>query len=445
MLTKEDNELLTRTDPGTPCGELMRRYWQPAALSRELPLGGAPLPVRLLGEDLVLFRDDQGRPGLLGLHCSHRGADLSYGRIEDGGLRCIYHGWLYDINGRCIEQPGEPRAVPSSDFRVSRDEPPLGTRNSEPETQPLRHPAYPCGERNGIIFAYLGPGDPPLLPSYPFFTVPENHTYATKIYSQCNYLQGNEGNIDLLHTSFLHYLKRDLRSLSAEERRAAVERYEAPEDLSGRGPSPGLENCEAEPIPYGLRICKIRRAGDDIYVRLATFLLPSLTVIPGGGVNWHVPIDDTHHWKYMFVFSREAPLDKAVIQRERSELTPDFRLLRNTSNRFMQDRESMETKTYTGMGHGFQAHDVFATSSQGAIQDRTQEHVVSSDKAIIAARKLLEKAIKDVQEGREPPHMMRDPALNRFPHLQVISDLVPGNVDVKQHTKSVEAEARARL
>src|SRR6266545_3767693 len=108
MLTEEDNQLLTRTDTGTPCGELMRRYWLPAGLSREIPEGGAPLPVRLLGEDLVLFRDERGRPGLLGLHCSHRGADLSYGRLEDGGIRCIYHGWLYDRHGRCIDQPGEP-------------------------------------------------------------------------------------------------------------------------------------------------------------------------------------------------------------------------------------------------------------------------------------------------------------------------------------------------
>ncbi len=108
MISQEENDLLTRTDPGTPCGELIRRDWQPAALSEELPPGGPPLPVRLLGEDLVLFRDDQGRPGLLGIHCSHRGADLSYGRVEDGGLRCIYHGWLYDIHGQCLDQPGEP-------------------------------------------------------------------------------------------------------------------------------------------------------------------------------------------------------------------------------------------------------------------------------------------------------------------------------------------------
>lgn len=106
-MDKTENDLLTQTGPGTPCGELMRRYWMPAALSEELPRGGAPLALKLLGEELVLFRDDQGQPGLLGLHCAHRGADLSYGRLEDGGLRCIYHGWLYDIHGRCIDQPGE--------------------------------------------------------------------------------------------------------------------------------------------------------------------------------------------------------------------------------------------------------------------------------------------------------------------------------------------------
>ncbi|HZT06222.1 MAG TPA: Rieske 2Fe-2S domain-containing protein, partial [Chloroflexota bacterium] len=143
MLTKEENDLLTQTGPGTPCGELMRRYWQPAALSEELPPGGAPVPVRLLGEDLVLFRDDAGHPGLLSLHCPHRGADLSYGRLEDGGIRCIYHGWLFDVSGRCLEQPGEPAG---STFH-----------------ERIRHTAYPCVEKNGIIFAYLGPGEPPLL------------------------------------------------------------------------------------------------------------------------------------------------------------------------------------------------------------------------------------------------------------------------------------------
>ena len=153
MMTQEENDLLTQTGPGTPCGELMRRYWQPAALSEELPAGGAPLPVKLLGEDLVLFRDDQGRPGLLDLHCPHRGADLSYGRLEDGGLRCIYHGWLFDLHGNCLDQPGEPDGGKHKDAAHLK--------------------AYPCKEHAGIIFGYLGPGEPPCLPGYEIFDVPD--------------------------------------------------------------------------------------------------------------------------------------------------------------------------------------------------------------------------------------------------------------------------------
>lgn len=202
---------------------------------------------------------------------------------------------------------------------------------------------------------------------------------------------------------------------------------------------------------FGVRIYTARRLGADrVYLRVSYFILPNLSAFPGqtGGegysVNWHVPIDDTHHWKYTFVFSQGEPLDKAMIGQARSELTSDYRLVRNEANRFMQDREAMKTKSYSGMGYGFQAHDVFATSSQGAIQDRTQEHLVSSDKAIAAARKLLEKAIRDVQEGREPPHVIRDPSQNRFPHLLVISDMIPGTADFRDYTKSLEAEARAR-
>src|SRR5918994_3141013 len=143
-MTEQENELLTRTGPGTPCGELMRRYWQPAALSEEIPIGAPPLPVKLFGEELVLFRNEAGKLGLIDRHCAHRGADLSYGRLEDGGLRCIYHGWLYDVAGRCLEQPGEPAG---STFH-----------------ERIRQTAYPCVEIGGLILTYMGPGKPPLLP-----------------------------------------------------------------------------------------------------------------------------------------------------------------------------------------------------------------------------------------------------------------------------------------
>src|SRR5213596_3055481 len=147
-MLQADNDLITRVGRGTPGGEMQRRYWQPAALAEELPVNGPPVPVRLLGEDLVLFRDSDGRPGLLGLHCSHRGADLSYGRLEDGGIRCIYHGWLYDTQGRCVEQPGEPAG---STFH-----------------ERIRQTAYPCVERGGLILVYLGPGEAPLPPDHEF-------------------------------------------------------------------------------------------------------------------------------------------------------------------------------------------------------------------------------------------------------------------------------------
>src|SRR5579871_2680198 len=160
MLTRQENELLTRTGRGTPGGALMRRYWQPVALAEEIPSGAAPIPVKIMGEELVLFRDDRDRLGLLGLYCSHRCADLSYGRIEDGGLRCLYHGWLYDFDGRCLEQPAEP-----SESRY-KDE--------------IRHLAYPVQERGGLVFAYMGKGEPPLLPSYEFLGATVEHRYLVK-------------------------------------------------------------------------------------------------------------------------------------------------------------------------------------------------------------------------------------------------------------------------
>jgi hypothetical protein len=158
-----------------------------------------------------------------------------------------------------------------------------------------------------------------------------------------------------------------------------------------------------------------------------------------------VPIDDRRHWKYTFVYSAGVPLKKELINRERSELGPDYKLIRNKGNRFLQDREAMKSKTYAGMGSGFQAHDAFATASQGAVQDRGDEHLVSSDKAIVAARKLMEKAIKDVQEGKAPPHVIRNVAENRFPNFLVISDMVPDRGDWRAYTKALEAEARARI
>jgi phenylpropionate dioxygenase-like ring-hydroxylating dioxygenase large terminal subunit len=404
MLTKEQNELLTQTGPDTPGGDLMRRYWQPVALSEELPAGGAPIPVRVLSEDLVLFRDEFGQPGLLETHCAHRAADLSYGRIEGGGLRCVYHGWLYDVAGRCLEQPGEPAG---SEFRDK-----------------VRQPAYLCQESGGMIFAYLGPGDPPLLPQYPWLTCPAERRYATKIYQECNYLQGNEGNIDPQHLSFLHRISQDIerspRSNGRLDTRPVMAADTAP-------------TMEVDDTSYGHRTFAVRKTVDGRrLVRITHFIVPNVALF--GGVHYHVPIDDTHHWKYLITYDR--PPAEIDLEREtwQQELLPGYRLARNPDNRFLQDRDEMQSgRTYIGMGANFRVHDYFATVGEGAIQDRTQEHLGATDKAIAAARRILLHAIREVQEGGEPLNVIRGAAEADFSSLAAVTEIVPGWLDWRNH------------
>ena len=180
MLSREENEILTRVGASTPMGELMRRYWIPALLSEEIPAPDCPpVRVRLLGEDLVAFRDSHGRIGLLGEHCAHRGTSLFFGRNEECGLRCVYHGWKYDVDGNVLDTPAEPAA---SDFKKK-----------------LRHVAYPCKEVARMIFTYMGPAEKqPLIPGYEWFTLAEEQVCPVKSYLECNYLQGIEGDFDAL-------------------------------------------------------------------------------------------------------------------------------------------------------------------------------------------------------------------------------------------------------
>jgi phthalate 4,5-dioxygenase oxygenase subunit len=426
MISAEENALLTQTGPATGCGELLRRYWQPVALSEELPTGGAPLRVQIMGEELALFRDDQGRPGLLGLHCAHRGTDLSYGRCEDGGLRCLYHGWLYDIHGRVLEQPGE--------------------LNGGAHRHEIRHRAHPCQEAGGVILTYLGPGEPPLLPNYEFLAVPDAQRTVTKIHYECNFLQGNEGNIDPVHLSFLHQY---LSEAQIARQRLVPGSNVTDNTLLGKDIVPTIE---VELTDYGLRIYTTRAAAaDQCYLRITNFILPNLaafggsTVGEGYAIHWHVPIDDNHHWKYVFMFNRERALDEDLKKKHRADLSPDYRLNRSAANRYQQDRDEMRTKSFTGMGFNFQAHDAFATESQGSVQNRMTEHLVSSDKAIVAARKLLLGAITDVKQGRDPRHVIRDPKLNCFPHLVVTSELVPATVDWRDYSRNLEMERQAAI
>src|SRR5919197_1762015 len=185
MLSQADNELLTRVGPGTPMGNLLRQYWQPVLYSDELEPDGNPERVRLLGEDLIAFRDSDGRPGLLGDHCPHRGASLVFARNEACGLRCVYHGWKFDVAGRCVDMPNEP---PESNFKDK-----------------IQHTAYPCVERGGLIWAYMGPKElQPPLPELEWTRVPLSHRHVSKRLQESNYLQAMEGGIESSHVSFLH-------------------------------------------------------------------------------------------------------------------------------------------------------------------------------------------------------------------------------------------------
>lgn len=400
----------------------MRRYWIPAALSEELPAGGAPLPVRLLGEDLVLFRDDTGKPGLLGIHCSHRGADLSYGRVEDGGLRCIYHGWLYDIHGQCLDQPGEPGG---------------GEHKAA-----IRHPAYPCEEHAGTVFTYMGPGTPPLFPNYEFLAAPRERAFVIKLFSDCNYLQGNEGNIDLTHLSFLHY------NSTRPEPGTLVGG-----GLNRRGAAPEMESYDAELTEYGVRSYKIRRldGSDKYHLFMTEFVLPSFTCFFGGqyqvegtyAVNWHVPIDDERHWKYTFIFSRRGPIEIEATRRQRAEMTPDYRPKRHRGNRYMQNKESMKGEAYSGIGLNFQVQDLCVTEGMGYVQDRTNEHLTSQDIPIVAARKVLLKAIADLQRGREPANVVRDSKANYF-LIDACSDQVPNSKPWKEYIRGLEGRIKLK-
>ena len=421
-----ENDLLTQTNRGTLCGEFMRRYWLPVALSEEVPVGSnVALPTRLLGEDFVLFRDGNGKPGLLDIHCPHRGADLSYGRVEDGGLRCIYHGWLFDIRGRCLDQPGE---VGGGEHRAA-----------------ICQTAYPCEEHSGTIFAYLGPGQAPLFPKYEFLNVPEENAFSIKLFSDCNYLQGNEGNIDLGHLSFLHYNSKN-RDQEAPPANGKID---------SRGAAPARESYEVELTDYGLRSYKIRRqATDPNHYRLymTEFVLPSMTAFYGEqydidgtySINWHVPIDDTHHWKYTFIFRRGLPIDREATKRRRADMMESYRPLRNRSNRYLQDRNSMAGDSYSGIGFNFQVQDLCVTEGMGPIINRAKEHLTAMDRPMIMARKIMAGAIRDLMEGREPKNVVRDPARNHFV-ISTCNDLVPSTTAWKDYIRDKYAKLEAAL
>jgi phenylpropionate dioxygenase-like ring-hydroxylating dioxygenase large terminal subunit len=379
-------ELLTKTGLGTPGGNLLRRYWQPIYVADELQT--APVSLTIMSEDLVLFRDEQGRPGVLARRCPHRNADLSYGRIEGGGLRCPYHGWLFDVNGTCLEQPNIYGGSKNCDL--------------------YRQKSYPCDERGGLIWAYMGPGAPPPMPAYPFLVLPKEHRSVDTWRSHCNYLQAVEGNIDPSHTSFLHYVA---RTDDSELARRAFEADKAP-------------RITVEETSYGLRIYaeRLMPGSDAKVLRISNFILPNAASANGsetrlglGGASmlWHVPITDMEHQRFEVTLHAKHPIPPESGMRQK-EFGADGRRKRVLENRFLQNRDELAT-SFLGMGPAFPVHDLFVTESMGAITDHATEHLVPSDLGIARARRQILDAIADVQAGKEPkgasckePTQMRD-------------------------------------
>jgi phenylpropionate dioxygenase-like ring-hydroxylating dioxygenase large terminal subunit len=411
MLSKADNEALTRVGPGTVMGDLMRQYWMPFLYSWELEPDGPPLKVRLLGEDLTTWRGTDGRVGLIDQYCPHRGASFFFGRNEECGIRCVYHGWKFDVDGNCVDMPSEP---PESNFKHK-----------------VKATAYRTAERGGVIFAYMGPrqADPPGLPEFEWTLVPEtqrHHEYKSVL--ACNWMQALEGDIDTAHLYFLHGR---LNPTAAG-------------NLGVYHPdqSPRLEITEQE---YGLLYGARRVEGPGrIYWRTTQFLMPVFTLFPAtedGIVPLHiwVPIDDEHTltWGLRWHPTRELPDRRLTSTRPeiagmgpmRAEQRgaffahwwPEARM----ENDFLLDREIQRAQTYTGIP-SIRLQDAAMTESMGPIQDRTKEHLGTTDAMIIKVRQRLLRTARALRSEGVTPREVDHPELY---HVRSCSAVVPEGVD----------------
>ncbi|MFP6770837.1 MAG: aromatic ring-hydroxylating dioxygenase subunit alpha [Alphaproteobacteria bacterium] len=394
MLSRADNQLLTRTGPGTGAGAVLRQYWTPAALTQEINDGNGIVPVELLGEQLLLFRsrgeNNGGDLGLIDRHCPHRGVDLCHARLEADGLRCPFHGWKFATDGRCLEQPGEPE----------------GSRAH----QKIRTTSYPVVEKNGIVFAYLGEGDPPPLPGFDCFRAPGSHVFAFKGLWNCNWLQALEVGIDPVHASFLHRFLADddpSEQYGKQFRDTAAGTTIPITKLLRDYPRPEIG---VEETGFGLRITALRHmANGQTHVRITNQIFPIAVTIPMSSemniTQWHVPVDDHRCYWYALFTSFTAPVDGAVMRAQRlaEHSLPLYAPKRNAGNDYGFDQAEQDTLTYTGMGPDINVHDQWACESPGTIRDRTKEHLGSTDKAITAHRRMLMGAIKKLQNDENLP------------------------------------------
>jgi phthalate 4,5-dioxygenase len=394
-MTHEQNDQLIRTNAGTPIGDLFRRYWIPALLAEEVAeRDGPPVRVQLLGEKLVAFRDTEGRLGIINEFCAHRGVSLWFGRNEECGLRCPYHGWKYDVNGQCVDLPSEAEAS--------------GMKER------IKLKSYPCLELGGVIWTYMGPPElKPAPPGLEWTQVTADRRFVSKRLQACNYLQALEGGIDSSHVSFLHSGALNTDPLFKEGRRANT--Y----NLSDRMPQ-----FEVVEYPGGLLIGARRNADKDRYYwRITPFIMPWHTLIPPraghpvGGHAW-VPIDDENCWAWSINYHPGRALTTSEVQAMKGgkgihvQYVPGTYIpLANKSNDYLMDRSTQKSgANYSGI-EGIAMQDASLQESMGPIQDRTLENLCSTDNGILMTRRMLLKAAKDNREGKPLPGL--DPATHR--------------------------------
>jgi phthalate 4,5-dioxygenase oxygenase subunit len=390
-MNARDNEFLTRVGPGTPMGQLMREYWVPACLSSELEAGGSPMRLMLMGEKLVAFRSPEGAVGIMDHACPHRCASLFYGRNEPGGLRCVYHGWKFAPDGQCIEQPN----VPDKNSFAKR----------------LKAPAYPCADRNGVIWVYMGSREAlPPLPGIEATLLPEDTVSLSCSLRRCNYLQVLEGEIDTSHFGFLHGGSVDVGDLDPDDLNSL--------SLRDRAPRYHVGKTEA-----GTIYAAFRETGDgQLYYRVANFMAPFYTQFPDGVFSHNivldaaVPMDDEHTMIFTWMYRDRT----AGVRRLRDgspvpglecneEYLPNgtgwfdrWRTVPNADNDYLIDRDAQGARSFTGM-IGVQLQDQAVVESMGPISDRTKEHLSVSDNMIVVTRKRLLSLVQAYQENTLPP------------------------------------------
>ena len=386
MLTHEENELLCRVEGDAPMGQLMRRHWIPALLSEEVVnADGDPVPVRLFGEDLVAWRDTEGKVGLMDRYCPHRRASLQFGRNEDGGLRCLYHGWKVNVLGDVIEMPSEP---PESCM-----------------AQKLKHKTYPTLEHGGFVWAYMGPRE--TMPEFqppPYAPTADCKVSIVKIKIDCNWAQILEGAIDSAHSSTLH---------STDITPSRVTATQPKGNIFLRPSTDRAPRIQVQPTDYGFKYAALRRpisnAESQDYVRMTVYVAPFTALIPPNRqynvANVNVPIDDTHtmfhfiSWSY----SQDGALDQEEYRKILGgqvgiDLNQRYEKKRVLENDYLQDRQAMKSGNFTGI-RGFPNQDIAMWETMGPIADRSVERLGASDLAIVEFRRLMVEEVRRFRDG----------------------------------------------